>query len=151
MLKPTGSNSPTQNGAVEIYNIKFGLKTRTLLYGSGLLANYWSAALCHAVFLHNRLVHSETKKTPFEGYYGMKPNLSCLKLFGSYICVKRAGTLWGKLDQHDFSGVFLGYASTDQNLQYIELTSGIIKTSHHTQFEKAWYLQPHQPPAASLL
>ncbi len=47
-LKPTSSNSPSQNSAVEIYNNKFGVKTRTLLYGSGLPAKYWSSVLCHA-------------------------------------------------------------------------------------------------------
>jgi hypothetical protein len=80
----------------------------TLLYRSGLLAKYWSAALTHVVFLHNQLVHSETKKTPFEGYYGAKPDLLGLKLFGSLICVKRTGKQCGKLDHHNFTGIFWG-------------------------------------------
>jgi hypothetical protein len=52
-IELTRSDSPSQNGAVEIYNDKFGVRTRTLLYGSGLPAKYWSTALCQAVFLHN--------------------------------------------------------------------------------------------------
>jgi hypothetical protein len=28
---------------------------------------------------------------------------------------------------------------------------GILKTSHHADFDEAWYLQPHCPPAAQLL
>jgi hypothetical protein len=82
-LEPTGADSPSQNGAVEVYNDKFAVRTRTLLFGSGLPATYWSAALVHSVYLHNHLIHSDTKKTPFEGYYGLKPDLACLKLFGS--------------------------------------------------------------------
>ena len=78
VVEPTGSDSPSQNGAVEIYHDSFGVKTRTLLYGAGLPAKYWSAALTHAVFLHNRLVHSRTRITPFEGYFGLKPDLSLL-------------------------------------------------------------------------
>jgi hypothetical protein len=39
-IEPTGTDSPSQNGAVEIYNNKFGVRTRTLLYGSGLPAKY---------------------------------------------------------------------------------------------------------------
>jgi hypothetical protein len=39
-LEPTGADSPSQNGAVEIYNDKFGVRTRSLLYGSGLPAKY---------------------------------------------------------------------------------------------------------------
>jgi len=38
-LEPTGVDSPSQNGAAEIYNDKFVIRTRTLLYGSCLPAN----------------------------------------------------------------------------------------------------------------
>ena len=53
-LEPTGADSPSQNGAVEIYNDKLGIRTRALLYGAGLPAKYWSAALVYSVYLHNR-------------------------------------------------------------------------------------------------
>ncbi len=59
-LEPTGADSPSQNGAVEIYNDKLGIRTRALLYGAGLPAKHWSAALVHLVYLHNRLVHNST-------------------------------------------------------------------------------------------
>ncbi len=150
-LEPTGADSPSQNGAVENYNDKFGMRTRTLLYGSSLPADYWSAALLHTVYLHNCLVHSETRKTPFKGYYGVKPDLVFLKLFGSRVCVKRTGDRCSKLDRHNFRGICLGYASTDQNILYLDLDTGLVKRSHHAQFDKAWYLQPTCPPAAQLL
>ncbi len=38
-----------------------------------------------------------------------------------------------------------------QNITYIDLTSGIVKTSHHVDFDEAWYLQPSRPQAAQLL
>ncbi len=91
---------------------------RCSIYGLGLPAKYWSAALCHAVFLYNRLVHDGTKKTPFEGYYGMKPYLSHLKLFGSRDCIKQAGNRAGKLNRNDFTSVFLRYLATSQNAMY---------------------------------
>jgi hypothetical protein len=87
VIKPTGADSPSQNGAVEIYNVKLAVSTRTLLFGSGLPVKYWSSALIHPVYLHNQLVHTVTRKTPFETYFGAKPDLSCLKLFGSRVCV----------------------------------------------------------------
>ena len=52
-LEPTGADSPSQNDAVETYNDKFAVRARTLLYGSGLPAKYWSTALLHLVYLHN--------------------------------------------------------------------------------------------------
>jgi hypothetical protein len=153
-ITPLNPPAPTvlpKNGSAEIYNNKFAIRTRTLLYGSGLPAKFWSAALLHSVYLHNRLAHSKTKKTPFEGYYGRKRDLSTLKLFGACVCVKRTGERWGKLDRHDFTGVFLDYTATEQNITYLDLDSGIVKTSYHAQFDEAWYLQPTRPPAAQLL
>ncbi len=147
-LEPTGADSPSQNGTVKVYNDKFAVRARTLLFGSGLSAEYWSAALLHSVYLHNCLVHSKTKKTLFKGYYGLKPDLASLKLFGSRVCVKRTGDRRSKLDQHNFRGIFLGYASTDQNILYLNLDSGLVKRSHLAQFDEAWYLQPHRPPVA---
>ena len=125
-LEPTGADSPSQNGAVEIYNDKFGIRTHALLYGAGLPAEYWSAALVHSVYLHNCLVHSTTLSTPFGLYYGVKPDLEFLKTFGSRVCVKRSGVRRAKLDCHDFTGIFLGYTATDQNIVYLDLDSGIV-------------------------
>ncbi len=150
-LEPTSADSPSQNGVVEIYNDKLGIWIRSLLYGSGLPAKYWSAALIHAVYLHSRLVHSVMLCTPFESYYDMKPDLQYLKTFGSRACVKHTGNRRAKLDRHDFSGIFLGYTSTDQNIIYLDLDLGLVKHSHHATFDEAWYLQPSCPPAAQLL
>jgi hypothetical protein len=151
VVEPTGADSPSQNGGAEIYNNTLAVKVRTLLYGSGLSANFGSAALLHAVYLHNRLVHSATNKTPYEGWYGRKPDVSHLKTFGSRVCVKQTGSRRCKLDRHDFTGIFLGYTATNQNIMYLDLDSGIVKSCHHAVFNKAWYLQPTRPPAAQLL
>jgi hypothetical protein len=55
------------------------------------------------------------------------------------------------LDRHDFKGIFLGYTATDQNIVYLDLDLGVVKCSHHAQFDEAWYLQPTRPPAPQLL
>ena len=150
-IEPTGADSPSQNGAVEVYNDKFGVRVRTLLYGSGLPATYWSSALQHSIYLHNRLVHSVTKRTPVEGFFGFRPDVSHLKTFGSRVCVKRSGKRSAKLDKNNFTGIFLGYTATDNNISYLDLTTGTVKRSHHAKFDEAWYLQPSRPPAAQLL
>jgi hypothetical protein len=117
----------------------------------GLPAKVWSAALLHAVYLHNLLIHSVTGITPFKGWFGQKPNVAYLKTFGSWGCVKRSGSHHCKLDLHNFTGIFLGYTATNQNIMYLDMTTGIFKSCHHLVFDKAWYLQPTQPLAAQLL
>jgi hypothetical protein len=122
-----------------------------LAYGLGLPAKFWSAALLHLLYLANRLVHSVTKTTPFETFYRMKPDISHLKLFGSRVCVKRSSICHGKLNKHNFKGIFLGYTATDQNIVYLTLDLGLVKQSHHAQFNEAWFLQDSRPTAAQLL
>jgi hypothetical protein len=148
VMEPTGDNSPSQNGAVKIYNDKLAICARMLLYGLGLPAKYWSATLLHSVYLANRLIHTMTKKTPFKAFYGMKPDIMHLKLFRSRVCVRRSGICHGKLDKHNFKGIFLDYTATDQNIVYLDLDSGLVKQSHHAQFDEAWFLQDSRPPAA---
>jgi hypothetical protein len=150
-VEPTGADSLSQNGQAEKWNDTFAVTTRALLYGTSLAPKYWSAALLHAVYLHNRRVHSRTGVTPFEGWWGVKPNLKYLKLFGARVCVKRTGARRSKLNKHDFRGLFLGYTSTNQNIRYLDLDSGNTKTCHHATFDKAGYLQDTHPPAAELL
>jgi hypothetical protein len=77
-VEPTGADSPSQNGGVERFNQTLGTMTRALLYGASLPAEYWSYALVHSVYLLNCLVHSHTKRTPYEALSGTKSNLSHL-------------------------------------------------------------------------
>ncbi len=151
VVKLTGADSPSQNGGAESYNNTLAVKVCTLLYGAGRPARFWSAALLHGVYLHNQLVHSATGKTPYKGWYGRQPDVTHLKTFGSRVCVKRTGTQRCKLDQHDFTGIFLGYTATDQNIIYPDIDLGIVKSCHHAVFDEAWYLRKTQPPAAQLL
>jgi hypothetical protein len=151
IVEPTGADSPEQNKGAEKWNDTFGVTVRVLLYGSGLPAIFWSAALLHAVYLHNRRVHKSILMTPFEAWHGFKPDLRLLRVFGSRVCVKRTGKRRSKLDKHDFTGIFLGYTATDENIRYIDVTSRIVKSSHHAIFDEAWYLQPRRPPFAQML
>jgi hypothetical protein len=59
--------------------------------------------------------------------------------------------LLGKLNKHNFKGIFLGYTASDQNIVYLDLGLGLVKQSHHAQIDKAWFLQDSCPPAAQLL
>jgi hypothetical protein len=109
IVEPTGMDSPSQNGGAEIYNNTLAIKVLTLFYRSGLPAKFWSAALLHAVYLHNQLVHLATGKTPFKGWYNCKPDVAYLKTFW-FPCMRHA--LWYRTVQiglsrfhQNFSGV----------------------------------------------
>jgi hypothetical protein len=126
IVEPTGADSPLQNGGAEIYNGTLAVKVCTLLYGSGLPAKFWSAALIHSVYPHNCLVHSLVGMTPYEAWYGGRLDVTFLKTFGSRVCVRQSGSRRCKLDRYNFTGIFLGYTATDQNIVYLDTTSGIV-------------------------
>ena len=54
VVEPTGADSPSQNGGAERMNGTLGVMVQTLLYGAELEAEFWSAALLHAIYLYNR-------------------------------------------------------------------------------------------------
>ena len=65
--------------------------------------------------------------------------------------MKRTGKRRSKLDCHDFTGIFLGYTATDENIGYVDVNTRMVKTSHHAIFDEAWYLQPKRPPFSQML
>lgn len=89
--------------------------------------------------------------TPFEAWHGYKPDLHTLHVFGSCVCVKQTGKQQYKLDRHDFTGIFVGYMATDENIQYIDVHTRMVKSLHHAIFHEAWYLQPCHPPFVQML
>ena len=151
VVEPTGADSPSQNGQVEKYNHVLGVTVRVLLYSAGLHAKFWSAALLHAAYLHNRRCHKALLITPYEAWYGLKPSLKHLKVFGAKVSVKKTGKRRAKLDRHSFRGIFLGYTATDHNIRYVDINTGITKRSHHAIFDEAWYTSKVRPPAAQFL
>ncbi len=72
-----------------------------------------------------------------EGFFGFRPDIGHLKVFGARVCVKRSGKRPAKLDRINFRGKFLGYTATNNNIFYLDLTLGIVKCSHHAQFDEA--------------
>jgi hypothetical protein len=83
VVEPTGADGPAQNGGAKKWNHTLAVTTRSLLYGTGLPARYWLAALLHAAYVHNRCVHTTTKITPYEGWFGRRPDLKHMRVFRS--------------------------------------------------------------------
>ena len=136
IVEPTGADDPSHNGGAESWNGTFAVTVQALLYGAGLSAVYWSAALVHAVLLHNRWVHLVTQRTPYEAWYRSRPNIKRLRMFGARVCVKHSGKRQAKLDKHRFKGIFIGYSTTIANVRYLDLQSGLEKTCGHTAFDE---------------
>ena len=65
---------------------------RAMLHDSGLPANLWGEAASHAIYLINRTpTRALDGKTPYEAFWGTKPNIAHLHPWGCKIRVHSPG------------------------------------------------------------
>ena len=91
---------------------------RAILKESKLPAIFYNEAQLTAVYLHNRQIHGNDTKTPFEHIYGKRPNLSHLRPFGcvcySHIPIERRS----KLDDTTEKCRLIGYGDDDSSEEF---------------------------------
>ena len=72
---------PEQNGIAERMNRTLVESSRCMMFKAGLSTNYWGEAVLTAAFIRNRMI-SRTGVTPYERWYGKRPNLRHMRVFG---------------------------------------------------------------------
>lgn len=76
--------SPQQNGLAERMNRTIVEMARSMVHYMGLDLEWWGEAVNAAVYTINRLPNTaRTSVSPFEVFYGKRPDLSHLRVFGS--------------------------------------------------------------------
>ena len=153
LLEPTGAGDPAQNGKAEAPNKTFGNMMRGMLFNANLGSEYWSYALVHAVYVKNRLPHSalSMRRSPYEAYTGIKPNLSLLRVWGCRVIVKNPQMKKAKLDDNTSKGIFLRYTATDKNIVYLDLKTNQEKIASHVIFDEAHFSTGSKAPGAQAL
>src|SRR5258707_370804 len=82
-----------------------------MLSDTDLPESYWYDALEYAALIHNVTpTRALDNTTPDEAWSGNKPNVSCLRIFGSRAFVHIPDKLRGKLAAKSLVCTFLGYA-----------------------------------------
>lgn len=104
--------TPEQNGLCERANRTVVEKAKCLLYDAKLNKRFWAEAANTAVYLKNRSIASGLDKTPYELWYGTKPNLSHLRLFGSKVMVHIPKQKRLKWDKKATQHILVGYGYT---------------------------------------
>jgi transposase InsO family protein len=104
--------TPEQNGAAERLNRTLLEKMRAMLEDSQLPKELWAEAAVTACYVRNRSPTSSRLKTPWELFYGSRPDVSHLRAFGAKAYALVPKELRRKLDKHSDIGRLVGY---DQN------------------------------------
>ena len=134
--------SQQQNGVSERWNRTVVESARTMLTQARLtIADHWTDAIGTATHVRNRMPTSTlTDQTPFQAFYGSKPNIDHLRVFGciaySFIPkIKRE-----KLDQTAQRCLMLGYAADYKAYQLLNLATNKIIVSRNVRFVEHKFL-----------
>ena len=102
-----------QNGVAERSWRTIVEKGRALRLGSGLANIHWQDAYATAVYVINRTTTrvNNKKRTPYQEWTGVRPDVSNLRAFGCpcFVHTER-GTGHNKLDAKAWQGIFVGYS-----------------------------------------
>ena len=123
-----------QNGRVERLNGVLLDRTVVLLTGCDLGPVYWPEAIQYANYLRNRSPFTGAH-TPYESFFGRRPNVPDIKVFGCVVWVKVDSRLRRKLDPKARKGRFIGFQEGVKGFRVL-FPDGSIVVSRDCIFEE---------------
>ncbi|GFY03979.1 retrovirus-related Pol polyprotein from transposon TNT 1-94 [Trichonephila clavipes] len=102
--------TPEQNGVSERLNLTAMDCVKAMLNTSGIEKCFGAEAFVCFTYVKNRICHKFKDNTLYELYFGRKPTVSNLKVFGCHVYVGTPKHLRNKFDLRAKHGILLGYA-----------------------------------------
>ena len=131
----TNFYTPQQNGVSERMNQTLLGMARAMLFFKGLKSCYWAEAVHTAVYLRNRSPSSSLDGiTPFEAWYGFKPMVKHLRVFGSVCYALVPKEKRKKLESRSVKCMLIGYSNEKKG--YRLLSDGKFIVSRDVIFDE---------------
>ena len=131
----TAPYTPEQNGAAERFNRTLMERVRAMLLDAKLEKELWAEAAVTANYIKNRSPSSSSTQTPWELFYGKKPDVSNMRVFGARAYVHVPKQLRYKLDPLNQAGTFLGYEPNSKAYRVL-LEDGKMVVSRNVTFDE---------------
>ena len=105
----TSPHTPEHNGIAERYNRTLQDGALTLQHDSGLTNRFWVSAIHTVNFIKNRILHRRLGLSPYEAFWGKKPNIDWLRTYGCkcWALIPKATRCKGQFKS--IEGTFVGY------------------------------------------
>ncbi|KAJ9513208.1 hypothetical protein QJQ45_029304 [Haematococcus lacustris] len=132
--------SPQQNGAAERLNRTIFEKARSIIHSADISLSFWAHAVKFANHVRCLLPVSGQPLTPWEAFYGVKPDLSGLRVFGCRVWLHVPDHQRSKLQAKSVEGLFIGYEPGSK--AYKVLVNGRETCSKDIVFDELSVLQP---------
>ena len=137
----TVPENPAQNGTAERMNRTIVETARSMMCHAKVPQKFWAEAVNTAVYLRNRSpTTSLNGTTPYESWYGVKPDVSNLKVFGCVAFVHVEKNKRRKFDPKSCKTMFVGYPNGTKGYKLFNLSSGSFIRSRDVIFaEKTFH------------
>jgi hypothetical protein len=154
-LQISAPYTPEQNGIAERDHRSTVESARSLLHSQGIPLKLWAECINNVVYALNRSVYTPDVITPYQRWFGVKPDVSRLRVFGSvtYFFIPDASRQ--KLDAKATKGAYVGECEAYKASRVYVESTGRTHISRHVQvFEREPYWTPpvaEIPPSPSFL
>ena len=135
-LTPPGT--PQRNGVSERRNRTLLDMVRSMMSLTDLLLSFWDYALETAAFTLNRAPSKSFETPPYELWFGKKPKLSFLKVWGCDAYVKKLKP--DKLEPKSEKCVFIGYPKESVGYTFYHISEGKIFVAKNGSFLEKEFL-----------
>ena len=109
---------------------------RSMLKGKKLPLELWGEAVTTCTYVLNRSATKSLRgKTPYECWYGRKPSVNHLRIFGSLVHVKVMANV-GKLEDRSQEMIFVGYDQGSKAYRCIDPATRKLSISMDVIFEE---------------
>ena len=111
---------------------------RSMLSDAGLPNTYWGDAILHAAWIVNRIPTRalEGDITPYKSFYGVKPSLANLRIFGCKAYVHIPDEKRRKLDAKSLECVFIGFTPNKSGYRLLHRNTGRVLDSRDVFFDE---------------
>ncbi len=141
--------TPEQNGAAERLNRTLVETTRAMLLDSRLPQRFWAEAVSTAAYLRNRSPTSAHEDmTPHQAWFGQKPGVEHLRVFGSTAYVHIPKDSRKKLDSKTRKCILVGYGSVRKGYRLYDQAARQVLHSRNVKFDEQETAEPKEAEAA---
>jgi len=133
-LETTGGYASFLNGKIERHHRTIAQMVHAMLLNSGLPHTLWCYATEAAAEIYRCTYHSALKITPYEAWYGTKPHINHLRVWGCYVYVRNPDPK--KLDNRVTRGHFLGFTKSRLIVRWYDPTTQTVKHASAVRFDE---------------
>ena len=135
----TVPHSPQQNGVSEQMNRTLVESAHLMITHAGLSNIFWAEAISVASYVRNRLPTTDLKEgdTPYERWYGRKPDMSHFRVFGCMAYAHVPDCERQKPDMKSKKMHFVGYSLTLKGYRLFDETNRKLHIQRDVEFNKS--------------